>query len=244
MKPVIVPVIDLLDGRVVRGVAGRRSEYRPISSPWSKRAEPIEIMRGIQREWGLDEFYVADLDAIQHDRPNWDIYASLIDAGATLMLDAGIRDVGRARELVVAGIQRIVVALETLDDPRSLSSFVSELGSQRLVFSLDLRNGQPLARGEWERMQTMEIVNIVARTGFRSLIVLDLAGVGVGQGIPTLPLCHAIRQSWPALEIITGGGVRNASDIAAARECGVDSVLVASALHDGRLRKEELIAMQ
>ncbi len=242
MRQRIIPVVDLLEGRVVRGIAGRRSEYRPIVSPWSNAADPVEIVRGIQSEWGLNEFYVADLDGIQHDRPDWSAYKTLNDSGVQLLVDCGVRDIARAVALVDAGVHRVILALETLDDlgigmPRAL---VDELGTDRVVFSLDLMHGQPLARGDWRLLTPLEIVQHVVDAGVEAMIVLDLAAVGGGGGIPTLPLCREMRQYWPALELITGGGVRDAGDCESALESGVDSVLVASALHDRRLTPQSI----
>ena len=74
------------------------------------------------------------------------------------------------------------------------------------------------------------------------LEVVDLAGVGVGQGVPTLDLCRRLRAAYPKLELISGGGVRGVDDLKALRDAGCDAALVASALHDGRLTRELLDA--
>ncbi len=239
MNP-IIPVIDLLGGRVVRGVAGRRSEYQPIVTPWSGVADPIEIVRGLQEAWDFHEFYVADLDAIQFDRPHWPVYESLLAEGTRLLLDAGVRDLQSVQRLFDIGVHRLVVALETLDSPELLDAFVQKLGTEHIVFSLDLMQGRPIANGDWRQLSSIEIAERVIDAGVSTLIVLDLAGVGVGEGISTLPLCREILERWPKVSLITGGGVRNATDVATALHSGVQSVLVASALHDGRLTQESL----
>jgi uncharacterized protein related to proFAR isomerase len=68
---------------------------------------------------------------------------------------------------------------------------------------------------------------------FASVIVLDTAFVGVGGGIRTTPQCIDLRQQLPLLDLVTGGGVRNADDVRELAELGVNGVLIASALHDG-----------
>jgi phosphoribosylformimino-5-aminoimidazole carboxamide ribotide isomerase len=219
---------------VVRGVAGRRHDYRPIVSPWSRCADPIEIVQGMQAEWGLSEFYVADLDAIQFGKPNWHVYRTFCEAGLRVLIDAGVRGVAEGRELLEAGIDRVIVALETLGDPGVLREMAAEW-SERLVFSLDLMQGRPMTRGPWQSMAPLEIALHVVEIGVPSLIVLDLAAVGVGEGISTLHLCKEIRELAPSLELITGGGVRNVADVQAAFKQGANAVLVASALHDRRL---------
>ena len=60
----IIPVLDVMGGIVVRAVAGRRSEYRPLVSKLTTSVEPAEVARTLLAKSGADELYVADLDAI------------------------------------------------------------------------------------------------------------------------------------------------------------------------------------
>ena len=74
----------------------------------------------------------------------------------------------------------------------------------------------------------------------RSMIVLDLARVGTGQGVGTLSLCRQLRALWPEINLVAGGGVRNLADLHDLQESGCHAALVASALHDGRLTRDIL----
>ena len=80
-----------------------------------------------------------------------------------------------------------------------------------------------------------KLVEEVYQRGIRRLIVLDLAGVGVSAGVPTIDLCQEIKAAYPDLEIWTGGGVRSIADVQKLDAVGIDGVLVASALHDGKI---------
>jgi phosphoribosylformimino-5-aminoimidazole carboxamide ribotide isomerase len=72
------------------------------------------------------------------------------------------------------------------------------------------------------------------------VIVLDLAQVGGGSGIATVDLCRDLLARFGDLRVITGGGVRDVSDVMRLLEAGIDAVLVASSLHDGRIGRVEL----
>ena len=105
-----------------------------------------------------------------------------------------------------------------------------------VIFSLDMTAGTPMTNpSDWPDPTPTGLAETAIASGVRRLIVLDLAGVGTGTGPPTLELCQQIRSRHHAVELITGGGIRNQDDIAAAAAAGVDAVLVASALHDGSL---------
>ena len=103
-----------------------------------------------------------------------------------------------------------------------------------MVFSLDLRDGRPLGDGSgWESADAEAIVRRTVAEGVRSMIVLDLARVGVGAGLGTEALCRRLHEAFPELELIAGGGVRSMGDVQTLADGGVNAALVASALHDG-----------
>src|SRR5437764_344650 len=111
----ILPVIDILNGAVVRGVAGRRDVYRPIRTRLSDSSDPVAIAAALNRIFGFRQFYVADLDGILLRRPNLRVYQHLIAAGHDLLVDAGIRSFADADAVLNAGRVSAVAALETLE---------------------------------------------------------------------------------------------------------------------------------
>ena len=237
----ILPVLDLQHGVVVRGVAGNRSEYRPIRSRLCDDPSVRSVARGLKSAFGLHECYVADLDAVAGSRANLPAYDDIVDAGFTPWIDAGAGDVERAAELARyldarGSAGRIIVGLESLADVATLRAIVAAVGARCVVFSLDLKHGLPLVGcPAWEAMSPETIAAQAIDVGVRSLIVLDLSGVGVGRGVPTVDLCRRIRARFPTLELITGGGVRDQEDLRMLRTAGCDAALVATALHDGSL---------
>ena len=93
----VLPVIDLLGGQVVRGVAGRREEYRPIVSRLTSSTRPLDVARGFREHLRLDELYLADLDAIAGKRAAVDVCAALLSDGFRLWVDAGVNDMDALR---------------------------------------------------------------------------------------------------------------------------------------------------
>lgn len=237
----IIPVLDLLEGVVVRGVAGQRDAYRPIVSRIASSPEPLVVARAFREQFGLTNLYVADLDAILHGRINGNVYAALLADGFQLLVDAGVRDTGIAARLLQAGVDSVVVGLETCAGPQSLDEFCRCIEPERLVFSLDLKAGVPLGDlAAWGTSDPERIASQAVASGIRRLIVLDLAQVGVGGGLSTLDLCRRLLDRFPDLRLITGGGVRHGSDLKDLKDLGIEGVLVASALHDGSITRADL----
>ncbi len=236
----VIPVIDLMHGVVVRGVAGQRDKYRPIESLLASDPRPESVGRALAA-CGYREVYVADLDAIAGDEPAWEVYERLQQLGLSLWVDAGVAQRERARELATfradgQSLGAVVAGLESMSGADALEEIISEVGPQRLIFSLDLKLGAPITRnGAFEGLSPLQIAMLTLRLGVRRMIVLDLASVGMGQGVPTAPLCRALHCQDAELEIIAGGGVRGPADLRALEATGCNAALVASALHDGRI---------
>jgi phosphoribosylformimino-5-aminoimidazole carboxamide ribotide isomerase len=234
----LLPVIDVLDGRAVRGIAGRRSEYRPLQSQWIDCADPCDVAGALRDVFGFRRFYLADLDGIVFQRPNCGLYRRLLNSDVELVLDAGVRTSEDARELLDLGVQEIVAALETSMSPGDLCALLARHGPERVVFSLDLKSGQPqfAAGSAWPpAADALSIADRAVDCGVTRMIVLDLADVGSGTGGSTQALCKNLGSLRPDLRLIAGGGIRGEADVRAWSELGIDELLVASALHDGRL---------
>ena len=138
----ILPVLDILNGAVVRGVGGRRENYRPIVSRWTTSARPIDVARALASHFRFNAFYLADLDAIVGRAPSVAIYAALKREGFELWVDAGIRTPADAAVLTATNVATLVAGMETIAGPDVLQALVAELGSERVVLSLDLKGGE------------------------------------------------------------------------------------------------------
>ncbi|MDZ4687510.1 MAG: HisA/HisF-related TIM barrel protein [Planctomycetaceae bacterium] len=234
----MIPVIDLLDGRVVRGVGGRRAEYRPITSPLVTAPDPLTVATALRQLCGHATLYVADLDAILHRQPHTVLYEQLTSAGGTLLVDAGVREVADALAVAATGAD-VIVGLETVADALTLRRIAEAISTDRLVFSVDLMHGCSLGGAGWPD-RAPDIIEQVLACGITRLIVLDLADVGTDSGGSTEGLCRQILTCWPTVRLIAGGGVRGPDDLARWSQVGVEGVLIASALHDGRIAREDI----
>lgn len=237
----LLPVIDLKETSVVRGIAGHRDTYQPIRSRIASDPSPAAVARAFVQN-GFVDVYVADLGAIGGAEPDWKSYEQIADEGLNLIIDAGIAADVRIRRLADFRRQTkrkidIVAAGESVVEAKQLREVIEVHGEESAIFSLDLRNAQPItARRDWQAALPFEIVVEIVELGFQRLIVLDLAAVGCDAGPATLDLCRQVRAAFPGIEIISGGGVRNDQDVDLLCDAGCDRVLVASALHDGRIR--------
>ncbi len=237
----VIPVLDLLNAVVVRGVGGERDRYRPVESRIAVSAAPQDVAAAFREHFGLNTLYVADLDAILGGELNRGTLRELAHEGFQLLVDAGVRNAVDAEVVLAAGASQVIVGLETWPLLSSLELLARRVGPEQLVFSLDLKAGQ-LVRTFSDLLNDdpMDVAASVLEAGVRELIVLDVASVGASGGVPTLPLCQSIRDFAPRARLITGGGIRSSEDLAVLRRQGIDGALVASALHDGLIAADEI----
>ncbi len=230
----LVPVIDLLNGHVVRGIAGNRDHYQHNVSCLLEGSSPVPTALAFKEKFNVDAIYVADLDGLEGRGVSEEVIRELAETGLKLTVDAGVTTAAMANRLLELGVAEVVVPLESLETLSSLSEILDAIDPERTVFSLDIKNGKALGKVA-EQSNVHEIAMEAINLGVRQTIVLDLAGVGCSQGVLTSDLCHELKVATPDVRIWSGGGVRNIEDIAVLEESLLDGVLVASALHDGAI---------
>ena len=241
----IIGVLDLLGGRAVHARAGARDRYAPVQNAAGWPIDPgnAQTLAEIYTEvLGIPEIYAADLDAIRDQKPQDEVTKGLASLRAPLWLDAGIRSVDDARRAIDLGARRVIVGLETLASFEVLAHICTWVGRDRVAFSLDLREGQPLvmdgARLD-EARSPEEIAERAVVSGVSTLIVIDLARVGTGRGID-VDLVNRIHSAVPGLTLVAGGGVRGWDDLVQVAQAGCSAALVATALHDGGIGAAEI----
>jgi phosphoribosylformimino-5-aminoimidazole carboxamide ribotide isomerase len=234
----VLGVVDLRRGLAVRARGGRRDEYAPIERVAGDVIPPGDaraLARMYVERFGVSGLYVADLDAIEGRGPDVALTRTIASMGAPLWLDAGIASVDDAGRALDCGATRVIVALETLPSLQVLESISKNAGPDRVAFSLDLRNGQPITCApELAQQQPEELVARAVDAGADTVIVLDLARVGTGRGLD-LQLIARLKATSASVRLFAGGGVRGVGDLEHLRNAGCNGALVASALLDGEL---------
>lgn len=235
----VVGVIDLRGGLAVRACGGRRDRYAPVRAtsrgPLAE-GDAMAVARFYLDECGIQQLYVADLDALAGLPAQRAAVGALAGLGAPLWLDAGTSTPDQARRWLSAGVARVIVGLETLVSFDALHAVGSATGRERMAFSLDLRDGRPLAGADDLRSEDVEsLARRAAGAGAGSLIVLDVARVGTGAGV-NRELLSRVRAAAPGVALYAAGGVRDAADLELLADAGCEGALVATALLDGRLK--------
>jgi phosphoribosylformimino-5-aminoimidazole carboxamide ribotide isomerase len=225
----IVPVIDIRGGVAVRAVAGERSHYRPIKTPLADSADPVAVARGYQSVFPFPTLYLADLDGIEGRGSNHDLHARVADAwdGGDVWLDDGSMEAEPAHQRV-----RPVIGSETLLAAGACQSVLGGVPLNRSgILSLDFRG-----------LTFMGPPELLAYPSVwpGAVIVMTLANVGRGDGPDLKRVAAVVEMAGPKRRVFAAGGVRDIDDVRALRDAGASGVLVATALHEGKIKAGDL----
>jgi phosphoribosylformimino-5-aminoimidazole carboxamide ribotide isomerase len=239
----VIPVIDLKRGVAVHAVRGDRERYRPLRSRIAEGSDPVRLTRAVRERFGLDEVYVADLDAIGGGPGSAGVIGALAREGR-VMVDAGAATAAAVTRLLELGVARVVTGTESLPGVAAFRRLRAELPDAPLVLSLDLRGGRMLSPDPaLAGIAAVDALARLAEAGAREVIVLDLLRVGSGEG-PDVTLLGELHARFPDVELLAGGGVRHAADLRALADAGMSGALVATALHGGAIGADELRAIR
>ena len=222
----IIPVIDVKGGAVVHARQGQRDAYQPIVSRLSPTSAPQDVLAGLLRLHPFAKVYIADLDAIQEQGEHSDIIAELArrQPGVEFWVDAG--RAFTAGDNTHGNIHH-VLGSESIPE---LGVPGAALARTPTILSLDFRGTDFLGPADLLDQPALWPERI---------IVMTLARVGSSDG-PDLERLASIKRRAGTRRVYAAGGVRGRVDLETLRGAGAAGVLVASALHDGRLTPADL----
>ncbi len=240
---IILPAIDLKDGKCVRLRQGRADDVTVYGDDPAQQA----------RDWaeqGGKELHVVDLDGAFAGTPKHaEVIRRIIEAfGGPVEVGGGLRTPEALQAVIEAGATRAIIGSAALEDPEFLTSAV-ELYGDRIAVGIDARDGFVQTKGwvETTQVKATDLAQAVARIGVKTIIYTDTATDGMLGG-PNLSQMAAICDAAPTCQITASGGVSSPYDVEnlkALERANLRAAIVGKALYDGRttLREMNLAAL-
>ncbi len=171
---------------------------------------------------------------------NYTLYDEIkTKANIDLMVDAGISDREKAEKVLKAGVSKMVIGTETLNDLAFVNESIKSFGKSRVIVSLDVKEGKLESISDVIRsMNSLSLATRLQNMGVSTVIVLDLARVGAKCGVNKSMIKDVCDRT--NLDVWVGGGIRGIKDIEELRNIGVSGALIATALHAGKLTAKKL----
>jgi len=221
----LIPSIDLMNGKVVQLVRGERLEYESDDvDAWAERFARSPLVQLI------------DLDAALGHGGNDDLIARLA-ARLPCQIGGGVRSIDRAHELLGAGARRVIVGSALFTDGgvdlARAEAFAAAIDADRLVAAVDARHGHVVTHG-WTRVLELSSVDAVrALEPFvGAFLYTHIDTEGTMTGLPLAPVLAV--QAATRRRLIAAGGIRSMTEVDALDRLGIDAV-VGMAIYTGAL---------
>ncbi|MFM1788807.1 MAG: hypothetical protein RLZZ12_156 [Actinomycetota bacterium] len=234
-KLILLPAVDVRDGKAVRLVKGELSAETQYGAP-------LDAALAFQ-DSGAEWIHLVDLDAAFGTGSNHELLRDVVSKlNLRVELSGGIRDEESLARALATGCERINLGTAALESPEWTASVIARFG-ERIAVGLDVR-GQTLAARGWTKDggDLFETLERLDREGCARYVVTDVNKDGTLQG-PNLDLLSAVceRTNRP---VIASGGVSSLADLSKLRELveiGVEGAIVGKALYAGAFTLEEAL---
>ena len=229
---IVVPAIDLRQGRVVRLHQGRAQEETVYA------VDPAEVARRFEAE-GAQRIHLVDLDAAMNGARQAAAVASVVRAvRIPVEVGGGVRTLEDALSVRADGTERVIFGTAAVARPDVVQAAVEQLGADAVAVAIDAKDGRVAVSG-WTEATDVDALDLAATVeswGVRRVQFTDVRRDGTLQG-PNLAAIEALGRR-TKLKITAAGGVSDASDLvrlAALEALGVDEAIVGKALYEGRV---------
>lgn len=237
----IVPAIDLKNGRCVRLIQGSQE------SATTYDRDPLEVARSYESD-GAERIHVVDLDGafLGGASENQTIIRSITsNVKVPVEVGGGVRSIDDIRTLLEdVDARYVIVGTLAIENPDALEEAINIFGDS-IIVGIDARGKSVATRGwtETTKIEALELARRVASLGARRIIFTDIARDGRLAG-PNLEVTREIARV-SGVPVTASGGVSSLEDIerlCALEADGVDSVIIGKALYEGRFTLRDAIA--
>ena len=237
---IVIPAVDIKDGRCVRLLQGRMDAETVFSD------DPSEMAR----KWadlGAELIHVVDLDgAVKKQPQNRAAVERIIKSvSVPIQIGGGIRDVNTARMYLEMGVARVVIGSGAVNNPEMVIAACRAFPAQ-IVLGIDARDGRVAIEG-WVETTDVSAVDLARQFEDAGLAAINFTDIS-RDGMRTGPNIPAIQKFATAvnIDVVASGGVSTIDDVRALAEIrnpGVTGVIIGRALYEGDVNLPEAIAV-
>ena len=239
----IIPAIDLIDGKVVRlyqGDYGQKTEYS--ADPQGRFDDYVAQ--------GATQLHLVDLDGAKDStkRQLTVIRKLLANTKAPVQIGGGVRTEQDVIDLLDAGANRVVIGSTAVKDPATVAGWVEKYGADKIVLALDVNidaeGNRKIAVAGWQEDSGVTIEALLAPylpVGLKHVLCTDISRDGTLKG-SNVSLYRALAAQFPQISWQASGGIGGIADIEALKGSGVGGVILGRSLLEGKFTVKEAIA--
>ena len=228
----IIPAIDLMNGQVVRLYKGDPNMKTVYSD------DPVDVAR----QWesaGADILHLVDLDATLGIGSNMDVIKKILDTvSISVEVAGGLRSRSLAMEMAKIS-ERIVLGTLAFKEKELLKILLSDLGSEKIVISVDHKDGEIVTHG-WQKGTGIKLIPAMKEfldMGFTEFLLTNVSRDGTLEG----PDLEFLEQACllPNANVIASGGISDANDVKDVKLKNPFGVILGKAMYENKVSIKE-----
>lgn len=237
----LIPAIDLKDGKCVRLRQGRMEDETVFSD------DPVAVA-GQWIETGARRLHLVDLNGAFAGRPvNAEVIQEITRTypGVEIQVGGGIRDEETVLAYLESGVRYVIIGTKAVNTPHFINDLCMEFPGH-IIVGLDAREGKVAIDG-WSKLSQHNLIDLARRfekDGVEAIIYTDIGRDGMMSGVnveSTVNLARAIN-----IPVIASGGITNLDDVRALGEVaseGIMGAVIGRALYEGTLDLAEALKL-
>lgn len=232
---IILPAIDLKDGKVVRLYRGDFDTVHQVAT------DPVAVAQDFSRA-GARWVHMVDLDGAKDGlRKNGDAVKSVTRVGLNIELGGGIRSMADLEAVFALGVSRAVIGSAAVSDPELVRQAVARYG-ERIAVGVDTQNGRVRTAGwvEDSGLDYLQFAKSMEEIDVKTIIFTDIDTDGTLAGPSTARLAALKRAV--SCRIVASGGVSSNGDIRALSSMGLYGAIIGKAYYAGALDLAQAVA--
>jgi phosphoribosylformimino-5-aminoimidazole carboxamide ribotide isomerase len=235
----ILPAIDLRNGRCVRLTQGRKDSAKVYDG------DPVDVAKAFAAS-GAEMLHVVDLDGAfaEPNSVNRQVLSDIIRAvDIPIQFGGGLRSSKDVKQVLELGVTRTVVGTVAAESTETLTEMIRLFGSRHIAVGIDAQDGTVVTHG-WEQTESLSALTLARRVkglGVERVVYTDVGRDGTLAG-PNIEQTCLIAET--GVKVTASGGVsslQDLKDLRAVSGCGIDSVIIGKAFYEGMFTLEEAL---
>lgn len=232
---IVIPAIDIIDGKPVRLYKGDYDKKEIVGE------DVLDIGLKFQK-LGAKFIHIVDLDGAKEGyMKNKDLILKLAKFLDTpIEVGGGIRNLETVKELIEGGVKRVILGTSAIEDKKFLKEAIKAYGD-KIAVGIDCKNGYAFGRG-WLSESSIHYLDFgfeLEKLGVKNIIVTDISRDGTLEGA-NISMLKELKEK-VNIDITASGGIKDIKDIKELKKIGVYGAITGKAIYKNTLSLKESI---
>ena len=235
-KSLIIPAIDIIDGKCVRLSQGDYAQKKIYNE------SPLEVAKSFENH-GIERLHLVDLDGAKSASVvNWKVLESIAN-NTNLIIDfgGGVKSDKDIKTVFEAGAAQVTAGSIAVKSPETVYAWMDKYGSDKLILGADAKD-KKIAINGWKEATAIELDDFLSAylsKGLQHVICTDIAKDGM-MGGASVELYAELITKFDTIQLIASGGVHSMEEVYKLQENGLYGIIIGKAIYEGAITLKQL----